>query len=43
MSASLLLKSRNKHLGLVQGVISLLMYAGHSSKQVCLCHSGVCD
>ena len=42
MCASLLLKSRNKHLGLVQGVISLLMYAGHSSKQVCLCHSGVC-
>lgn len=34
MSPSLLLKIRNKHLGLVQGVISLVMYAGHSSKQV---------
>lgn len=38
MSACLLLKSRNKHLGLVQGVISLVMYAGHSSKQVGNCH-----
>ena len=34
MSACMLLKSRNKDLGLVQGVISLVMYAGHSSKQV---------
>lgn len=34
MSASVLLESHNKHLGLVQGVISLLMCGGHSSKQV---------
>ncbi len=34
MSASLLLKSRNKHLALGQAVISVAMYAGHCSKHV---------
>ena len=33
MSATMLLKCSNKHLALAQGVISLVMYAGHSSKQ----------
>lgn len=34
MSASVLLKNRNKNLSLVQAVVSVVMYAGHCSKQV---------
>ena len=34
MTGSLLLKARNKHLALPQAVISVVMYAGHCSKQV---------
>ena len=34
MAAAVLLKGRNKHLCLPQGVISTIMYAGHSSKMV---------
>ena len=34
--ASILLKLRNDKVNLVQSVISLVMKAGHASKQVCL-------
>ena len=34
MAASLLLKCRNKFMTLAQSVISILLYAGHCSKQV---------
>lgn len=33
--ASVLLKHRNRQLAFVQAVISIVMYAGHCSKQVC--------
>ena len=36
MAAAVLLKGRNKHLCLPQGVIATIMYAGHSSKMVSL-------
>ena len=36
LCASILLKLRNDKVNLVQSVISLVMKAGHASKQVCL-------
>lgn len=33
--ASVLLKNRNRNLALIQAMISVVMYAGHCSKQVC--------
>ena len=35
--ASVVLKSRNPHMCMVQAMVSILMYAGHAGKQVCLC------
>lgn len=35
MTACVLLKHRNKHMSLTQALVSVLMYAGHCSKQVC--------
>ena len=35
MTACVLLKHRNKHMALTQALVSVLMYAGHCSKQVC--------
>ena len=37
IAASVLLKCRNKFLCQIQSVISVLLYAGHCSKQVCKC------
>ena len=34
---SVVLKSRNPHMCMVQAMVSILMYAGHAGKQVCLC------
>ena len=34
MTACVLLKHRNKHMALTQALISVVMYAGHCSKQV---------
>lgn len=34
VNASSILKMKNKDMGLFQGVVSLVMYAGHCSKQV---------
>lgn len=34
---ALLLRNRNPRMNLIQKIISLLFYGGHSSKQVCLC------
>lgn len=34
---SLLLRNRNPRMNLIQKIISLVLYGGHSSKQVCLC------
>lgn len=36
MCFALILKHRNPSLNLIQKIISLILYAGHSSKQVCL-------
>lgn len=35
IAASVLLKHRNRQLAFIQAVISIVMYAGHCSKQVC--------
>ncbi len=35
MCASIILKHRNSKINLVQKIISLILYAGHSSKEVC--------
>ena len=34
---ALLLRNRNPRMNLIQKIISLVLYGGHSSKQVCLC------
>lgn len=35
VNASVLLKTRNKNIALFQAVLSIIMYSGHCSKQVC--------
>ena len=41
ITAAVLLKCRNKFLSQAQAVISVLLYAGHCSKQVCVNRSNV--
>ena len=41
MSASILLKITNPHINLTQGVLSIILRAGHATKQVC-CNLYVC-
>lgn len=41
LCASILLKLRNDKVNLIQSVISLVLKAGHATKQVCLVHDGL--
>lgn len=37
--AAILMKHRNAKMSLVQKIISMILYAGHASKQVCNCYN----
>ena len=38
VSAAVLLKQRNKHMGALHAVVACILHAGHASKRVCWYH-----